>query len=75
MPRGKPFICWLDHNGRHHDVPLYQGDSVMFRPKKRWILGTIHYGKGRYMFFHRSRKFCVILITDLKPVERQEYAK
>jgi len=75
MPRGKPFICWLDNEGRHHDVPIYQGDSVMFRLKKRWVKGTIHYSRGKYVFRHLTREFCVCFITSLRPVKIQEYLK
>ena len=67
MPRGKPFICWLDYEGRANDVPLYRGDSVWFRLKNRWVLGTIHCRKGFYKFRHRSREFCVLFTFDLRP--------
>lgn len=73
MPRGKPFICWLDYNGRTNDVPLHQGDPVMFNLKKRWTRGTIHYSKGKYVFRHLSREFCVSFRTSLRPAEFKEY--
>lgn len=40
--RGKQFVCWLDRQGRHHDVALRHGDKVWFRVSRQWWLGTFH---------------------------------
>ena len=65
--RGKQFICWL---GRYNETPLYQGDSVMYKLKKRWIKGSIHCigPTGKYVFRHRKREFCVCLVSDLRAI-------
>ena len=68
MTRGRAFICWLDFEGSPNDVPLYQGDKVMFRLKKRFLQGTIHCRKGLYKFRHRKREFCVLFTFDLRPI-------
>jgi len=75
MARGRAFICWLDFEGRPNDVPLYQGDQVMFRLKKRWLRGTIHCRRGLYRFRYRAREFCVFFVPDLRPIVsgNQEY--
>ena len=46
MPRGKPFICWLDGSLE----PLCQGDRVLYRIKKRWWQGIIRKHKGDYCY-------------------------
>ena len=68
MPRGRPFICWLDYNGIFHDVALYQGDPVMFRLKRRWWRGTIHCRRGKYQVDIGRRRFCVFFTFDLKAI-------
>jgi len=63
--RGKKFICWLTDK-YYRDTKLFQGDTVLFRIKKRWWKGIIRrHGTCYYVHIGR-RKFWAFLITDLR---------
>ncbi|MBE3141872.1 MAG: hypothetical protein IMZ53_14950 [Thermoplasmata archaeon] len=64
----KEFVCWLSSPGKYHDVPLYIGDDVMVKLKKRFIRGKIGH-KGRCYVVRCPRiTVPVIMITRLMPV-------
>ena len=71
MPRGKPFVCWLDHEGRHHDVKLHIGDEVEILVEGVWIRGKFGcHRSGALPYFVRAgrKEYQAALISKLRPV-------
>ena len=66
MPRGKPFICWLDN-----DVALYIGDEVDFQPwdGEDWIKGKVGCKRtGAYIVRVGRKEYPLYMTTQVRKV-------
>ena len=72
MPRGKPFIFWLDYGGVKNDVPLYVGDEVYVKDKNVWKRGKIGY-KGDWLVVRCGKKIVhVYMRTQLRAINKAD---
>ncbi len=72
MPRGKPFVCWLDN------IALYIGDDVMYNLDGNWIRGKIgrsKYSWGGYVVWVGRKIYRLYMTTELRPVLEQGCTK
>jgi len=70
VPQGKPFICWLDYDGRRNAVPLCVGDEVEYKLNGKWLRGKIGCKRkgGWYVFRHKKQEYLVASRISLRSV-------
>ncbi len=75
MPRGKPFVCWLDHESRTNAIALHIGDIVDLRlDTGEWVRGKFgcsRSGALPYFVKCKGRKYQAGLRSNLRPVNQE----
>lgn len=72
MPRGKPFVCWLDYQGRRNDVALHIGDECEYHDLStdKWVRAKIgtQRDSGLYVARFGKRVEHVFMRCSLRPI-------